>query len=211
MILQDSSEPDIILKKIEEKGGEVKRNFNETGDYLLNMGFAIERKKGRDLIGSLQSKRLFTQLNNLVQYENPILALVTSNKWKDFYFSRSRYIHSSYNGLLTTIMVSYPKLKILQFEDDDEFVDFIVSLDRKLTQDTKSTRPVPIARKPTSIIERKENCLAVGIERLGIERAKKLLECFGSIKNIANASEDELRKVEGIGETLVKNIIETLN
>lgn len=48
--------------------------------------------------------------------------------------------------------------------------------------------------------------LVVGIKRLGRQRARILIDTFGS--NLANASTKELTHIEGIGEVTAKNIID---
>lgn len=51
--------------------------------------------------------------------------------------------------------------------------------------------------------------LVIGIKRLGRQRARSLIDVFGN--NLSLASADELMKIEGIGETTAKNIIEFYN
>ena len=41
--------------------------------------------------------------------------------------------------------------------------------------------------------------------------AEKLLKKFGSIKGVMNASENELMKIEGLGEKKVKGILKVIN
>ena len=48
--------------------------------------------------------------------------------------------------------------------------------------------------------------LVIGIKRLGRQRARSLIDVFGS--NLSLASANELMKIEGIGETTANNIIE---
>ena len=65
-------------------------------------------------------------------------------------------------------------------------------------------------RRPESINDRKENCLCA-IQGVGMASAKKLLTEFGSIKEVAEASEESLMKIDKIGEKQAKNIKDTLN
>jgi helicase len=51
--------------------------------------------------------------------------------------------------------------------------------------------------------------LVIGIKRLGRQRARSLVDVFGS--NLSNASAQELMKIDGIGETTANNIIEFYN
>ena len=50
-----------------------------------------------------------------------------------------------------------------------------------------------------------------GIKGIGDSKKKELLTSFDSIDEIANASLEELTKVNGINESLAKEILKTLN
>jgi len=209
MIIVDSREPNKIIKALRNKKLSVKEEFLEVGDYLLDNGYAIERKD-KDLISSIQSNRLYEQLNNLCQFEHPILCITIQDLWKTFYFSRSRYIHRSYLGTLTTLTIKYPNLKIMFLQDEEEFISYIASLDKKIHEDGNKERPAPLMRKAKSIKVRKENALTA-IEGVSVGKSKKLLEEFGSIRNIANAKLADLQNVDGVGKKLAEKIMETLN
>jgi DNA excision repair protein ERCC-4 len=208
MIIDSREEKRIIQKVKAKKDIEVKEDFLEVGDYLLNDGYTIERKTIQDFVASISDRRLFTQLGNLLQAENPLIAIINDNKWMAFYFSRNRYIHNVYIGTLTTITTSYPKIRMVFFDTEDEFISFVVSLEKKLKDEGKGERPKALMRKPTSIEDRKENCLCCA-QGVGIKTAKTLLKKFKSVKGVANASEAELATV--IGEKVVKNVREVLN
>jgi len=209
MIVVDDREPKDIVNMLKVKKVNVKTDRIEVGDYLLPNGFAIERKED-DLIQSILSNRLYDQLNNLCQYEHPVLAIIINNLYRTFYYSHSRYIHKSYIGTLSTLTAKYPNLKLVFFENQNDFINYLVSLEKKLTEDKESTRPAPIKRKGKSINIKKENALTA-IDGISVGKAKKLLECYGSIKNIANDSVENLEKAPGVGKKLAKNIHEVLN
>jgi len=208
MIIVDSREPTKLIDSLKIKT-KVKSDFLEVGDYLLPNGFAIERKED-DLISSIQSNRLYDQLSNLCQYDHPILAIIIPNLYRTFYYSRSRYIHKSYIGTLTTLTIKYPKLKLMFFESQEDFIQYVLSLEKKLLSDKESTRPAPMLRKGKSIKIKRENALTA-IPGISVGKAKKLLECYGSIKNIANESVEDLQKAPGVGKKLAENIHEVLN
>ena len=110
MIVVDSRESSSIFERLKEKQPDIKKEFLEVGDYLLDNGYAIERKD-KDLIQSILSNRLYDQLNNLCSYDHPILCITIQNIWKLFYYSHSRFIDKSYIGTLTTLTCKYPILK----------------------------------------------------------------------------------------------------
>ena len=79
-----------------------------------------------------------------------------------------------------------------------------------MSSEKESSRPDPIERKPTCIQDRKENVLCAA-EGVSIKKAKMLLECYGSNKNIANESIEDLQKAPGIGEKTAINIYNIFN
>ena len=70
-------------------------------DVLMDDGVAVERKS-HDTISSLTGGRIWNQLNELCEYPHPILCIVNPNIWRDMYFTKSSWIHKSYQGFLTT-------------------------------------------------------------------------------------------------------------
>ena len=202
------SEKQYIFNALKEKCKDVEQKQLEIGDYLLDNGFAIERKD-EDLVSSITSKRIFEQINALCQYEHPILAITIKNLWKTMYYSNSRWIHSSYMGLLTTLMVSYPKLKIVFLDDTEEFVRFIVSLDKKIHDEGKSERPKFISQKPLTLTASQENVIA-SLKGISIKTAKDILKAKGSVRAVANATKAELMEIENIGEKTANEIVKVM-
>ena len=210
MIIVDSREPSSIVSKLKGKDLDIKEEFIEVGDYLLDDGYAIERK-AKDLIPSILSNRLYDQLNNLCDsYEHPVLCIVLDNMWKTFYFTKGRYIHKSYYGTLTTLTTKYPKLKLIFLNDEDEFVNYLDYLDKKIHKEGSSKRPAPAMRKARSMRITRENALC-SIKGVSVKKSQQLLDCYGCIKNIANCSEEELTKTPGIGPKLAHQIWEVFN
>jgi len=208
-IIADAREPVDIINKLSTKVT-VDKEFIEVGDYLLPAGYAIERKKGNDLMASVGNNRLFEQLNALYDYDHPVLCIVADNVWKDFYFSKSRYIHKQYIGVLTTLTCKYPKLKVVFIEDDDMFVSYLASLYNKLMEDGASERPTPIHRKSKSMKVRCEDCLTCA-SGVGIKTAKRILKHCGSLEGVANANLDELELIKKVSKSAAKNVYDLIH
>ena len=209
-MIVDSREPKALIQKLKNKKDIlVVENFIECGDFLLSDGYAVERKTIQDFVASISDKRLFKQLNSLIQYSNPILAIINDNKWQAFYFCRNRYIHNVYTGTLTTILLSYPKVKIMQFDTEDEFVSFLTSLEKKLNEDGQiHERPKILSRKPECLEDRKENSLACA-KSIGIKTAKVCLTKYKSINKVCEAHMEDLEKI--LGKKAASNLYEMLH
>ena len=125
------------------------------------------------------------------------------------YFTNSRWIHSSYTGFLTTLTVSYPNLKVVFLDDTEDFVRYIVSLDKKIHEEGASERPKELQRKCQTQAEKIENVIA-SISGIGISTAKKILKEKKSIKAVCESTKEELMEIPDIGEKTANDIISTL-
>jgi len=188
----------------------VGKEFLEVGDVLIQQPVGIEIKRGRDLTSSMMSNRLFDQLNNLSRFDIPILAIVTENKYREFYRVKSNYIYDQYVGMVSTILISYPKVRIVFLENDDELIDLILSIYKKLNKSGKSSRPKPIMRKPRSLSDSQENILCA-IKGISVPTAKKLLKHYGSISKVINATAEQHQQIDKVGKALASRIYEVCN
>lgn len=202
----DSREENSFIDKVKGKNpiSGVETEYIESGDTLLDEGYAIEIKR-KDLLQSITSNRLYDQLNLLMEYSNPILCIVMDDIWKCMYFSNSRWIHKAYRGTLTTLATSYPRLKVFHFQDEDELVEFIVGLDKKIHKEGTSSRPVAIHRKTKKIQIRMEDAVAM-TEGISIKKSQILLKHFNSIYDLASASLKDIEEVPGFAEKSAKRV-----
>lgn len=202
---------DNLKRAFKDKDVDIVRKTIEVGDYLLPDGIAIERKKD-DIVSSMLSKRIFRQLSNLTQFENPYLVVTCPNKWKLFYESKTtRYGHidRAFWGLLASASYSFG-VNLVIVDTDEELVEFIKALYKQATKDGKAKRPVKKFRKKVSVDERKRLHLA-RVRGMSYDKADMLIKKYGSIRNIADLTKNELEKNKGIGKKTSKYILEELN
>ena len=209
MISIDSKEPTRLKTLLKKKGVETKGEYLHIGDYLLPGSTIVERKTNADFLASIFDKRIWIQAKNMTQYDHPIIAIIVGDKWKDFYFRKGHHIHKVWLSTVATLTCRY-NISVVTFSDEDEFLDYLKALDNKLSSEKESVRFDPIARKANSIEERKENTLCAA-DGVSVKTAKQILECFGSVKNVANETIEGLQKIKGIGKKTAKNIYEVFN
>lgn len=157
-------------------------------DYLLN-NIAIERKTISDLKSSITNKRIFSQLLELKQY--PIAFLIIEGPESELY--NSEQIHeNAVRGFLLSLAIEY-KIQYLRSKNPKETAKLLSILAKKQSNKDISLRPSKIYKSPS---EQKQHILE-GFPNIGPKKAKSLLETFGSLKNIFNATPKELEKVLG--------------
>lgn len=200
MIVADIREDQKIIEMLKKNGVEVSVDALPIGDYLINNETVVERKE-KDFLSSIFSKRIWEQLNQLKQYKNPILVIISNNIYKDVYYSKHPNPIDVYISTITTIISSY-NIPVVILPSKEEFVKFLKYLDKEKGD---SSRPVSKPRKDASMNEIVENILAQ-IPGISIKKAQLLLKSFGNIKSIINADEKSLNKVRDIGSNAAKNI-----
>lgn len=90
----------------------------EVGDYILTPDTCVERKSVSDLIGSLQSGRLYTQCLSMTRYYKRPVLLIEFDPAKPFsLMARSDFRHeisaNDISSKLTLLTLHFPRLRIL--------------------------------------------------------------------------------------------------
>ncbi|XP_039991983.1 DNA repair endonuclease XPF [Xiphias gladius] len=90
----------------------------EVGDYILTPDTCVERKSVSDLIGSLQSGRLYTQCLSMTRYYRKPALLIEFDPAKPFsLMARSDFRHeissNDISSKLTLLTLHFPRLRIL--------------------------------------------------------------------------------------------------
>lgn len=90
----------------------------EVGDYILTPDTCVERKSVSDLIGSLQSGRLYTQCVSMNRYYRKPVLLIEFDPAKPFsLMARSDFRHeissNDISSKLTLLTLHFPRLRIL--------------------------------------------------------------------------------------------------
>ncbi len=173
----------------------------KVADFLVK-NVAIERKTISDFISSMINKRLLRQLEELQQYDKKILIIEGIDEQELYNDDETGIDGNSVRGFLLSILLKHntPILFTKDYKDTAKFIDLIA---RKKEQEMSL-----VPQKKSRNKKEQMQYILEGFPGIGPKTAKKLLEQFKSIKNIANASEDELKKILGEKGKIIKEIIE---
>jgi Fanconi anemia group M protein len=194
-----------VVRNLTVKGTSVEPQQLDVGDYILSSRIGVERKKVEDFLESLMGGKLFKQIARLRDtYSRPIMII----EGDDLYTQRN-INHNAIFGSLASISVDYG-VSILSTKNALETADLLNVIAKREQRDDKKVVAIRGEKTQMSLRERQQFIIE-GLPNVSAVIAKRLLSHFGSIKDIANASIDELQQVKGVGKNIASEIINLLN
>lgn len=170
------------------------------GDFLVEESFVIERKTLRDFAASVIDARWFKQSAamaagarcGVIVLEGPVAAA-----------SELGVSREALQGALITVSVFYG-IAVLRAHDVAETARLLVYLGRQARRFANHALPRP-GYRPKGRRARQLFVLQ-GLPGIGPERAEALLDYFGSVEKVAQASALDLAAIDGIGESTAEKI-----
>ncbi len=167
----------------------------KVADYIVK-GVAIERKTARDFFASLFNKRIFTQLENLKQYEKKLLIIEGE-------LEKENHLHkNALRGLLLSIGLNY-QVPIIFTNDEEETSKYI-----KLIANKKEKEISLNPNRKTFSKEERARFILESFPGIGPTKSKRLLNEFKSIKKIVSSTEKRLSKILGKRAKDFKDLLE---
>jgi ERCC4-type nuclease len=200
MIFVDDREPEHVCEILRSIDVEFQRKRLEVGDYLIRHGsfeISVERKDIRDYVSSIINGRLFNQLYNLsANFEKSFIFIIG-----DFGLVDKRIDRRAFIGSLISIALKEAggTIHAIQLGNDEEFCLALRYLNNQL--ESGKLKAIPRAKRGSDA-----TAMLMAIPGIGEEKARRLLEKFGNIHRIVNASMAELMKTEGIGKKQARRI-----
>jgi ERCC4-related helicase len=193
-----------IIKHLIDEGVKIQLQKLDIGDYLLSEDVVVEYKTKADFVNSIIDGRLLSQIRELKKYSKPLLIIEGE---EDIYSQRN--IHpNAIRGMLSTIALDYriPIIFTKNFQDTAGL--FLTILKREQDPEKKDFQMHTF--KPTTLKEQQEFIIS-SLPGVGSTLAKPLLKKFKSVKKVINASEDNLKKINLIGDKKAQKIREVLD
>lgn len=193
-----------VVEILSNTGAALQLGRLPSGDYAIGDRIIIERKTARDFVDTLVERDLLGQLRVLAgSAPRPVLII----EGGDLYTMRD--IHpNAIRGTLAAIAVDLG-ISILFTKDEEDTAQMILVLTRR-EEGGDRERSLPAKRVGHSPREQQELVVA-SFPDIGLKNARFLLDHFGSIRAVVNASEEELLEVKGIGGQRSKTIHELSN
>jgi len=195
-----------VIKELIEHNVKLKLETLPIADYLCSKDCGIEFKTTEDFVDSLIDGRLLAQMRELKK--NFIKPLIIVEGTQDIYSIRN--IHpNAIRGLLATIAVSY-SIPIIFTRNYKDTASMLLIIAKREQEDNKNNFSLHHSKKNQTLKSQQEYMVS-SLPLVGPNLAKALLEKFGSVKKIMNASEKELKKIETIGDKKAKQIRDVID
>ncbi len=184
-----------VVRFLSDEGALVELKPLPIGDFLCSSRAVVEVKRSSDFVSSIIDGRLLCQLKEMKEsFEKPVLIIEGSHEDE---MGMPRNVHpNAIRGMLAAIAVSYG-IPIINSKNPRDTAGLIAAI-AKREKEAKAPEPSLHPKKPATLKQQQEYVMA-SLPGLEIKLARALLEKFGSVKEIMNASEEHLQKVELIG------------
>ena len=217
-----------VIARLKSLGADVRIDRLVTGDFRIGERILVERKTVRDFVDSLVDGRLLEQASRLVGAAPRSLLLIEGQGL----FESNRVHPHALMGALTTLALDFG-IPIVTTKDGAETARFLTVASRReesmldgLTPQARDRLeagkpeiwmdPVTQAAAGARELRKSPNqekftamSLLIAIPSVDQDLANRLLNRYGTIAALIWADEDDLRQVEGITETQVREIWRT--
>lgn len=166
----------------------------EAADYVVSEEIAVERKTVGDFANSIFDGRLFEQARSLkTLFAKPFIVVEGSH-----IHVRRRFRNLNvYLGALASLTVDYG-VQVVSTLNVGETASLIACLARRVYK-VKPSKPVTVKLPKTPGGLAPQVKTLVTLPGVGVTVAMRLLDHFGSLESIFNASASELSRVQGLG------------
>lgn len=182
----------LVIAELTSLGIDVELKVLPVADFIIN-NTAVERKTVSDFLNSMINKRLVRQLEEMQQYPSKLL-LIEGLENQELYDDKNKdgINPNAIRGFLLSILIK-SNVPILFTKNYQDTARFLSVLARKKEKTEEAIR----AKKKSMSKKEQLQFILEGFPGIGPSAAKKLLKKFKTIKNIVNASEEELKKLIG--------------
>jgi len=188
----------MIAELLRAQGADVEIAQLPVGDFLLSERACVERKRREDFEQSIIDGRLFQQVARLSeQFEKPFL-VIEGERFEE------RVSRPALLGAISSIMLDY-RVSIFFTKDAEKTAEFLLAVAKR--EQLAEKRPVRmLGEKHAYSPSQQKRMIVEALPGVGPKIAFALLKHFGTVEKLMKAKEDQLMKVEGIGEEKAKAI-----
>ena len=222
MLVIDSREKSKLAKLVMQKAKglniQYEQRWIEIGDYIYD-DVCFEAKSTTDFLGSVMTKRLWTQIDNMDRYYQTNVVIIHGDleegiqMVKDHVVSkmpepaRSITLRNKFLGAIGRITLD-TDAKAFWVPSHREAALIITAICKMRPLDRPTIKP-SLAKRISSDDVRAD--MLATIKGVSHSKAEDLLTSFGSIMEIGEHKAYNLTRIDGIGDVVAKRILDALN
>lgn len=203
ILVDDREKNSNVAFYLKEFGASVNFDRIEVGDFLISSDTCIERKTSRDFASSIIDGRLFNQVKKMKECYRKVIVIIEGNNFN------GRISENAYKGAIATLIVNYD-VDVINVENEKECARMIYLLAKKEQEDFKKSVYIKKPKKPENISELQQFFLS-SLPGVSSVISRRMMEKFGTIKNIVNAEEFEIKNIKGLKKKDAKRIYRIFN
>jgi ERCC4-related helicase len=194
-----------VMRFLTQKDITIEPQQLDIGDYIISSRIGVERKTVDDFLNSLIAGKLFVQMKNLRStYSRPLVIIEGEGL-----LTKRNIKHNAIFGSIAAIIIDFG-IPIISTQNPQETADFLSIMAQR--EQKEGDRVVAVrGEKTAQSMSEQQQYLVEGLPHISAVLAQRLLQQFGSIKSLINATEEELCKVPGIGKNIAADILKILN
>ncbi len=216
-LIIDSRENSNLFAYVESEASRLniptEKQWIEIGDYVYS-DVCFEAKSTIDFLQSVINKRLWNQIDNMDRhYEHSIVIvhgslheLLAYPKFVNINIPEQMLINKFY-GAIGKITLD-TDARVFWTESPKRAAHLITTICKMRPFNREIIRPSLLKRITTDDLRVDMLCTVKGVSE---SKAKKVIEKYGSVMEIGEATPGELSMLDGIGLTIATRLIETLN
>ena len=196
-----------VTRHLKGHDAEIRETQLKVGDYIVSERVAVERKAIPDFLQSIIDQRLFRQMEQLIDsYERPVLILEGN---PEMLFLERNMHANTVRGVLSSIAIDY-RIPIIWTHNSKETASQIYWMAYR--EQVGESKGLQIrCNKRNHTISHSQEFLVAGLPNISNVLSKRLLKHFGTVRDVYDATPEELMKVEGIGKEKAKKIWDLIN
>ncbi|XP_029954633.1 DNA repair endonuclease XPF [Salarias fasciatus] len=215
---EQSSEPSRVIVDMREfrselpsllhrRGLDIEPVTLEVGDYILTPETCVERKSVSDLIGSLQSGRLYTQCLSMTRYYQKPVLLIEFDPAKPFsLMARSDFRHeissNDVSSKLTLLTLHFPRLRILWCPSPHATAELFLELKQGRAQPDAAAAQAVTAESDTvaesaDLYNPGPYDFLLKMPGINAKNCRALIKNADSLADVAKLSQDRLAEILG--------------
>jgi len=202
-IISEASKLNILTEK----------KWLEIGDYVYQ-DVCFEAKSTIDFLQSVLNGRLWNQVDNMDRHYEYSIVIIHGSlhqvmaypKYVNLDINERLLTHKFYGAIGRLTLDT--DCKVFWVESAQKAAKIVTTICKMRPVKRSVIQPTLLKRITTDDLRLDMLCTIKGVSK---SKAKKIIERYGSVMEIGESNANELSSIDGIGPTIAKRIIDTLN